>query len=123
MGNASGIFNLMRNLGGSIGISISTIFLARMTQIHQANLVGHLTPYDPIFRERLSGITAGLHTYSAGPDARQQVFGVLYGILQQQSNLNAYVDLFYWTALVIAVCLPGAWLLNKFATKGSLALH
>ena len=54
IGNASGIFNLMRNLGGSIGISVSTTFLARMTQTHQANLVGHMTPYDPVFQQQLS---------------------------------------------------------------------
>src|ERR1035441_8937071 len=85
IGNASGIFNLMRSLGGSIGISISTTYLVRMTQIHQANLVGHMTPYDPVFRQRLSAITAGLSRYSAGPVPRAQAYGLMYGILQQQS--------------------------------------
>jgi DHA2 family multidrug resistance protein len=123
IGNASGIFNLMRNLGGSIGISISTTFLVRMTQIHQANLVAHLTPYDPVFQQRLAGITAGLSRYSAGPAAKMQAYGVLYGMLQQQSNVKAYVDMFCWTALIIALCLPGVWLLRNVASKGSVALH
>jgi DHA2 family multidrug resistance protein len=123
IGNASGIFNLMRNLGGSIGISVSTTFLARMTQRHQVNLVGHMTPYDPVFQARLSALTAGLSRYSAGPVARMQAYGVLHGILLQQANLNAYVDMFYWTAAMVAVCLLGVWMLKKVATNGSVAVH
>jgi DHA2 family multidrug resistance protein len=123
MGNASGIFNLIRNLGGSIGISISTTFLVRMTQTHQANLVTHMTPYDPVFQQRLSGIAAGLSQYSGGPLGRTQAYGVLYGIMSQQANLKAYVDMFCWTALITAICLPGAWLLKKAAAKEKVALH
>jgi DHA2 family multidrug resistance protein len=123
IGNASGIFNLMRNLGGSIGISVSTTFLARMTQTHQANLVGHMTPYDPVFQARLSALTGGLSRYSAAPVARMQAYGVLHGILLQQANLNAYVDMFYWTAAMVAVCLLGVWMLKKVATNGSVAVH
>ena len=121
IGNASGIFNLMRNLGGSIGISVSTTFLARMTQTHQANLVSHMTPYDPAFRGRLTELAAGLSRYAAEPLAHLEAYGLLHGMLLQQANLLAYVDMFYWTTLIIAVCLPGAWLLRKVA-KGSVAL-
>ena len=123
IGNASGIFNLMRNLGGSIGISVSTTFLARMTQAHQASLVGHMTPYDPIFRERLAALTAGLSRYSAPTEAHMQAYAVLHGILLQQANLKAYVDMFRWTALIMALCLPFAWLLRRVAGKAGTAVH
>jgi DHA2 family multidrug resistance protein len=123
IGNASGIFNLMRNLGGSIGISVSTTFLARMAQTHQANLATHMTPYDPVFQARLAALTAGLSRYSAGPQAHMRAYGLLQGILLQQAGLNAYVDMFRWTALIIALCLPGVWLLKKVATKGSAVVH
>ena len=123
IGNASGIFNLMRNLGGSIGISISTTFLARMTQTHQADLVGHMTPYNPVFRHQLSALVGGMSRYSAAPRARMQAYGMLHGVLMQQSNLKAYVDMFCWTALIMALCLPGAWLLKKVVAKGPVALH
>jgi DHA2 family multidrug resistance protein len=113
----------MRNLGGSIGISISTTFLVRMTQVHQSNLVSHMTPYDPVFQQRLAGMTAGLGRYSAGPAARMQAYGVLYGILQQQSNVKAYVDMFCWTALMVALCLPGVWLLKRVVAKKTVAIH
>jgi len=94
-----------------------------MTQRHQVNLVGHMTPYDPVFQARLSALTAGLSRYSAGPVARMQAYGVLHGILLQQANLNAYVDMFYWTAAMVAVCLLGVWMLKKVATNGSVAVH
>jgi len=44
-------------------------------------------------------------------------------MLLQQAYLGAYVDLFCWTALIMALCLPGVWLLKNVVTKGSLAPH
>jgi DHA2 family multidrug resistance protein len=123
IGNASGVFNLMRNLGGSIGISVSTTYLARVTQAHQANLVSHLTPYDPAFQQRLASLTAGLGQISGAPQAQAQAYGLLHGLLLQQANLRAYVDMFCWTALIMALCLPGVLLLRKTVTKGVVAVH
>jgi MFS transporter, DHA2 family, multidrug resistance protein len=123
IGNASGIFNLMRNLGGSIGISAATTFLARMTQAHQTDLVGHLSPYDMVFQERFQALTVGLARYTAEPQARMQAYAMLQGILLQQANFKAYMDMFSWLALIIASCLPGVWLLRKVATKGNVGLH
>ncbi len=123
IGNATGIFNLMRNLGGSIGISVSTTYLARMTQAHQANLVGSMTPYDPVFQQRLQQISSGMSQYSTGPLPQAQAYGLLNGILLQQSNLKAYVDMFCWTALIVALCLPGVWLMKRIISKSGAALH
>ena len=53
MGNAAGIFNLARNIGGSIGISLTTTLVARGTQAHQALMVGHLSPFRPEFQQYL----------------------------------------------------------------------
>jgi DHA2 family multidrug resistance protein len=54
MGNATGIYNLLRNIGGSVGIAISATLLARLAQFYQANLVGHINPYNPLFQLRLA---------------------------------------------------------------------
>src|SRR5256714_3556815 len=54
IGNGTGIFNLMRNLGGSFGIALVSTLLVRRAQVHQANMVAHLTPFDPVFVERLA---------------------------------------------------------------------
>ena len=50
MGNATGIFNLMRNIGGSFGISIVTTMLARGAQVHQTYIAAHFNPYNPVFQ-------------------------------------------------------------------------
>ena len=55
IGNATGIFNLMRNVGGSFGIAAVTTMLARGAQLHQAMMVSHLTPYDAAFQQRFGG--------------------------------------------------------------------
>ena len=123
IGNASGIFNLMRNLSGSIGISISTTLLARLTQVHQANLVAHMTPYEPLFRERLSAFRGALSANVGAPQVKMQAYAVLNGLMLQQANLKAYIDIFYWTALITVVCIPGALLLKKVIAKGQIALH
>ena len=44
MGNATSIFNLMRNIGGSVGIAVMTTFLSRRAQVHQNHLVENITP-------------------------------------------------------------------------------
>jgi len=123
IGNATGIFNLMRNLGGSIGISVSTTYLARMAQAHQVDLVGHMTPYDPVFQHSLTSFTAGLGQMSGAPQAPAQAYGVLHGLLLQQASLQGYVDMFRWTALIMALCLPGVLLIRKTGSKGSVMVH
>src|SRR5207248_81945 len=79
MGNASGVFNLMRNTGGSVGIATVTTLLARGAQAHQAAMVTHLTPYDPVFQERmrqLGGVARGSSTLGT-----QQAVAGIYGTL------------------------------------------
>ena len=56
MGEASGLTNLLRNLGGSVGISAITALVARGTQTRQALLVGHLNPYNPVFNEHIARV-------------------------------------------------------------------
>jgi len=120
MGNASGIFNLMRNLGGSIGISVSTTFVARMAQIQQASLASHTSSYDPVFRGSLSSLAAGLSRHApAARQAHMQALALLYSMLLQQANLKAFVDMFAWTALITILCLPGVWVMKKFAAATS----
>jgi hypothetical protein len=52
-----------------------------------------------------------------------QAYAVLNGLMLQQANLKAYIDIFYWTALITVFCIPGALLLKKVITKGQIALH
>lgn len=113
IGNASGIYNLTRNLGGSFGIAFVTTMLARGAQSHQALLVGHLSPYDPAFREQLAAAkqTFALHTDPA--TATTQAYAALNGVLDQQAHLWAFVDNFYIFGLLALAGLPMLFLLQK----------
>src|SRR5437016_8404800 len=67
MGNATSLFNLMRNLGGSIGIAATGAMLARTTQATTARLTAHITPYDAASQSLLAQIRGGF--MAAGSDA------------------------------------------------------
>jgi len=119
IGNATGIFNLMRNVGGSFGIAAVTTMLARGAQVHQAIMVSHLTPYDPAFQQRLSELGGAL----GGPAsiiAQQQAYGAIYQTLVRQANLLAYIDNFRFLAFLCVICAPAA-LLFKRVRKGRQA--
>src|SRR5918911_451852 len=86
MGNASGVYNLMRNTGGSIGIAVMSTFLSRGAQVHQSAIAAHMTQYDPAFQERLRQI-AGALSLRGGGGATQQALASIYGMVLRQSML------------------------------------
>ena len=98
IGNASGLYNLMRNLGGSIGIAFVTTMLARGAQVHQALMVGHLTPTDPAYVKRLA-VTKHLLAHHTDPvPATHQAYNTIYSVLDQQAHLWAFMDNFSCSA-------------------------
>jgi MFS transporter, DHA2 family, multidrug resistance protein len=105
MGSATGLYNLMRNIGGSFGIAATTTLLARTTQRVQALLVGHLSPENPVYREQLDTLTAAL-TPQLGAGAGQAAMAMLYQQLVQQATLVSYVVNFRFIALVCLACVP-----------------
>ncbi len=123
MGSAAGLFNLMRNLGGSIGTSMVTTMVARDAQAHQAMLVAHVTPFDPNYQAGLRTVQAALAT-SVGPaQANLMAPGAIYNSLLQQSNLLAYVDDFRWLALVAFAAILAVFGMKRVSAKGSVAIH
>jgi DHA2 family multidrug resistance protein len=123
MGGATGIYNLMRNLGGSVGISLVTTLLARRAQLHQNVLVGKMTPYDPVFQQRLEALRQTL-TPKVGPSAAaQQALAILYRTLVSQATLLAFVDNFRLLT-VLAVCsIPLAMLLKRVRARPASGAH
>jgi DHA2 family multidrug resistance protein len=122
MGNATGLYNLMRNIGGSFGIAITTTVLARASQQSQALLVGHLAPENPIYLDRLRGLTAAL-TPEFGADAAQRALSILYQQLVRQATLVAYVDTFQLIALVCLLCVPLVFLFRRVRGARPVAVH
>ena len=124
IGNATGIFNLMRNIGGSFGIAAVTTMLARGAQLHQAAMVHNLTPYDPAYQQRLHELTAALVARGNPMTAVQQAYGAVYGTLVQQATLLAYIDNFRMLAFLCLLCIPAALLFKRVkAGRPAPAMH
>ncbi|MGB9605333.1 MAG: DHA2 family efflux MFS transporter permease subunit [Bryobacteraceae bacterium] len=124
MGNATSIFNLVRNVGGSIGISLWTTYLVRGAQRVQANLVHRLTPYDPAYQQFLAGLQAALSRIAGTAQAQHQAYGAIYGILLQQATLVSFANTYRWLVIAVLLCLPAAFLLKKVATRtAGIGLH
>ncbi len=113
MGNATGIYNLMRNTGGSLGIAAMTTLLARSAQTHQAVLVSHLTPYDPAYQDWLAKAAAALSGGVGSVAADAKALGLLYQVVVRQATLLAYLDNFRWIAVMAVVCTPLVFLFRR----------
>jgi DHA2 family multidrug resistance protein len=120
MGNATGLSNMLRNIGGSIGISMATTALIRRAALHQNELGAHLDPANPVFQQKSKLIAAYLGHHLGPPAGPPGSMGLVYGLMEQQSALMAYVDVFRWTALLAFFCAAAAWLFKKPVKHGPL---
>jgi DHA2 family multidrug resistance protein len=119
MGNAAGLYTLMRNLGGSIGIAIATTLLARSAQTHQAILATHLTPYDPAYEQARQGLQRFLTTHTDPVTASRQAVGLLYNVLVQQATLLAFLDVFRAISFLALICVPLAFLFVRVRPRAA----
>jgi DHA2 family multidrug resistance protein len=110
-GNASALINLARNLGGSVGIALSSTFIAQRSQFHQARLVEHVSAFDAQTQGAMQQLGAmfGAH----GGDARQQALGTIYAMVQREAAMLSYVEIFYLMAGGVLLIVPLAFLLPK----------
>lgn len=113
IGNASGMFNLQRNIGGSIGISLTTTLLARGAQTYQASMVGRLNAADMNYTAHFQALVHALQNHFSAAGALQRALATIYGQLLKQSMLKAYVHDFRLLAAVSVFCLLCVFLLRR----------
>jgi DHA2 family multidrug resistance protein len=110
MGQATSMYNLLRNMGGSVGIAFVTTYLARRTQFHQARLVEHLSPFDPAYalaKGKAAAALAAQGLPAAGAD------GMIYGQLLRQARMLAFNDTFTITAVLLVSVLALVFLMQR----------
>jgi len=112
MGNATGLYNLMRNIGGSLGIAFVATMLDRDAQIHQAYMVAHTTPYDPAFVHAAATAKAAFSAHSDIVTATLQGYQAIYTRVLQQAKLWAFVDNFRLFGFLCLMSLPFVFLLK-----------
>ena len=117
MGSATGIFSLMRNLGGGVGISAGTTLLARLAQMYQTQLAAHMTWYDPGFRERFSQMR--------GMMGSERATVAMYGLLVRQASMLSFVTCFRILAALCLLCVPMLFILRRGRGRsaGSASVH
>lgn len=118
IGNASGLYNLMRNVGGSIGIAVVNTLLVRHEQVHRNELVHGLSVASHPFQQQYRALVAYLSQHTDAATAARQAYSVLNRSLEQQSALWAYVDDFRYIALLCFACAPIAFALKKVRGRG-----
>jgi DHA2 family multidrug resistance protein len=118
MGNATSLFNLMRNIGASIGIASVTTISARHAQIHSNSLSANVSIYNPASQSMIASMKQAF--MSRGMDAAtatKQANAGIFGMVQRQASMMAYIDVFFLLAIMFAACLPLILLMKK-APKG-----
>jgi len=114
MGNATSMFNLMRNLGGSIGIAAATTFLFRRQQFHTHLLVANVNQYNAATRQMAASLTGSFASRGSDPvDAARRAYGAIWGMVLQQSAMVSFVDTFLALSVVFMVMLPLLLLMKK----------
>ncbi len=117
----SGLVNLARNIGGSVGIAFLSTMLARRSQAFQSLLADHLTPSNPALQDRLARLQQ-LFAGSGPAQALRRAHAAVYETVQQQATLLAYVWIVRDLAIACAVFVPLILLLVKRNRPGAAAM-
>jgi len=121
MGDASALFNLTRNIGGSVGIALAVTLLSRRAQFHQYILISHVTPNDPEAVDRFTSLWQGLVFSGSDPViAHEQATGLIYSEVLRQSLLMSFLDTFWLIGVISLACVPLVLLMREF--RGGIAV-
>ena len=124
IGNAAGIQNLVRNIGGSVGISFVATMLERFAQAHQAFMTAGVSTLNPIYTQEAGRVQGLLQRHFSPVDARLRAEGMIYNVVHQQTSYWAFIELFYWFMWFGVFCAMGVWLLKEVkAVRPGAAAH
>lgn len=124
MGNATGMFNLLRNIGGSVGIALCATFLARFSQSYQSILSAHVNPFNLETQTRLSALAHAAAARGVGPaDSDKTALSVLYLMVQRQAGMLSFNYIFWTIGLVFIAVVPFLLLLKKPKHHRNIEVH
>lgn len=108
MGHATGFYNLVRNEASSVGIATASTLLARRTQFHLARLTPDITPFNPLFRERLAHLAHLLSARSGLLPAAERplAMAVIVRQVERQAMAMSYLDIFRVMSIVLVCFIP-----------------
>ena len=123
-GDATALFTMLRNVFGSIGISVSTAIVANYQQVNQLSLIANLTPTNQPYEVLLRQVEQALvNTGHSMGQAMQMAPGQVLGMLQSQVAVLSYIDVFFITACMAFVMIPTALLMSGAKPQGGGGMH
>ena len=124
MGNATSLFNLMRNLGGSMGIAGATTLLARHEQVHINRLGANVNIYSPQAQAAINQLRGAFLGHGSDPaTATNQAYGALFGQVQQQASMLSFIDVFHLLGVVFLLVIPALLIMKRPRRAGPVAMH
>ena len=126
MGNATSMFNLMRNLGGSVGIASATTYLFRREQFHTNLLGGHVNAFNPTTQLYINGLQSTMVARGADSQtALHRAYAAVWGMVQRQAAMLSFVDTFRAMAIVFLIVLPLLLIMRrpKHTRGGAAGMH
>ena len=121
---ASGLMNLARNIGGSVGISVVTTMLDRRAQFHSTNLASHLSATSPALQARIKALGLLVQSHGGGPAGSSSVpWALIQAAVGRQATMLAYIDCFWLLGVAILLMIPMVFLVKKSKPGGGMAVH
>lgn len=112
--SATGFYNLMRQLGGSVGVALLTTFLAQRENVHRSRLVENITVYNPAAQNTLNNLTSLFQSRGDDPNsAYQKALALIDRMINQQAAVMSFGEIFLTVAVLFLVSLPLILLLGK----------
>jgi MFS transporter, DHA2 family, multidrug resistance protein len=120
----TGIINLARNIGASVGLATVTTLLERRTQAHQARLMDHVNSMNPALNHMVNGTAGTLMTHGASStQATAQAHGMILNLVQRQATMMAFLDNFKLLGIIFFAVIPIMVMMKKPRTGGSVPVH
>jgi DHA2 family multidrug resistance protein len=114
MGNATSLFNLMRNLGGAVGIAVIAMLNTRYQQKYISILGSHVVQGDPATGQWVGSLRSMFLGSGSGPGlADQRAYGAVFGLVQQQAAMRAFLDIFRLITVMFILMIPLLLLMRK----------
>jgi DHA2 family multidrug resistance protein len=109
----SGLINFVRNIGGSILISLTNALVTERAQFHQNVLGKNTSLADPIFQQKVDALRKTLDATAGKANGLHLAQGQLYQQLQAQTQTLAYVDVYYVLCFAAILMVPLSFLLDR----------
>jgi MFS transporter, DHA2 family, multidrug resistance protein len=124
MGNATGMYNLLRNIGGSVGIAVSATLLQRFNQLYQNVLVAHANPMNPAFQQQLAALSQAAVTRGVPKsEAQQTALAMIYSMIRRQAGMLSYNHIFWILGVAFLAVIPFLYLLRRGEGEAPAGMH